>query len=101
MHVQAPQSYQQNAAGRQYGPPSSQGGEQWQGAAWSGPVQAASYQQGSPAYAAGPPAGQGEPGWRSGAQPQQGDPCGHPPGAWPSPMFLTSLMGDIVLAWLH
>ena len=81
MHVQTPQYYQQNAPGQQYGPPGShQGGEQWQGAAWSGQPQSAPYQQGSPAYGAGPPAGQGEPAWRGGAQPQQGDPCRHLPG---------------------
>ncbi|CAK0779588.1 hypothetical protein CVIRNUC_004811 [Coccomyxa viridis] len=69
---QTPQYYQQNAPGQQYGPPASQGGEQWQGAAWSGQPQGTPYQQGSPAYGAGPPAGQGESAWRGGAQPQQG-----------------------------
>ena len=97
MHMQTPQYHQQNAPGQQYGPPASQGGEQWQGAAWSGQPQGAPYQQGSPAYGAGPPAGQGEPAWRGGAQPQQGDPCRHPVEL----SSCSSIKKGIALAWLH
>ena len=97
MHVQTPQYYQQNAPGQQYGPPASQGGEQWQGAAWSGQPQGTPYQQGSPAYGAGPPAGQGESAWRGRAQPQQGDPCRH----LVELSSCSSTKKGIALAWLH